>query len=401
MLGIKLTEHLKEIEKNTKVSFDEKDKQSLFYFIQMFDLMYNELCYEVYDQGILYDLLYNTFKKNINIIFDNMKEYTIKVSDNSRRSFNELIKVSTSNRYVELGNLNSLYNNFKHEVMKNLSITNKIEALINANRDVMKGQLYSKCVVNTRSKTDEIINKYSKFLIEELEKNINSKRDLLLSLYKEFIDSILSEVYEQKEICKDKNLKLIINTSYNYLKEKEYVVIDKYADLNIKFINESFNKLDEKIYTELGIKKSNVGNINPVKDYLFGFNNTIRVKVKNIFDEMNLIVTLDKKETSERIKEFNDLITRIYEIRLVFDKQFLEYKKEFRLFSKDNDKFDELFNKECAKLTEGIKTNISNIFRENIKIYNDVVYRTLLLKSKVQEYSEVLSAAKIKDLLFK
>ena len=401
MLGIKLKEHLKEIEKNTKVSFDEKDKQSLFYFIQMFDLMYNELCYEVYDQGILYDLLYNTFKKNINIIFDNMKEYTIKVSDNSRRSFNELIKVSTSNRYVELGNLNSLYNNFKHEVMKNLSITNKIEALINANRDVMKGQLYSKCVVNTRSKTDEIINKYSKFLIEELEKNINSKRDLLLSLYKEFIDSILSEVYEQKEICKDKNLKLIINTSYNYLKEKEYVVIDKYADLNIKFINESFNKLDEKIYTELGIKKSNVGNINPVKDYLFGFNNTIRVKVKNIFDEMNLIVTLDKKETSERIKEFNDLITRIYEIRLVFDKQFLEYKKEFRLFSKDNDKFDELFNKECAKLTEGIKTNISNIFRENIKIYNDVVYRTLLLKSKVQEYSEVLSVAKVKDLLFK
>ena len=401
MLGIKLTEHLKEIEKNTKVSFDEKDKQSLFYFIQMFDLMYNELCYEVYDQGILYDLLYNTFKKNINIIFDNMKEYTIKVSDNSRRSFNELIKVSTSNRYVELGNLNSLYNNFKHEVMKNLSITNKIEALINANRDVMKGQLYSKCVVNTRSKTDEIINKYSKFLIEELEKNINSKRDLLLSLYKEFIDSILSEVYEQKEICKDKNLKLIINTSYNYLKEKEYVVIDKYADLNIKFINESFNKLDEKIYTELGIKKSNIGNINPVKDYLFGFNNTIRVKVKNIFDEMNLIVTLDKKETSERIKEFNDLITRIYEIRLVFDKQFLEYKKEFRLFSKDNDKFDELFNKECAKLTEGIKTNISNIFRENIKIYNDVVYRTLLLKSRVHEYNTVLSASKVKDLLFK
>lgn len=401
MLGIKLTEHLKEIEKNTKISFDEKDKQSLFYFIQMFDLMYNELCYEVYDQGILYDLLYNTFKKNINIIFDNMKEYTIKVSDNSRRSFNELIKVSTSNRYVELGNLNSLYNNFKHEVMKNLSITNKIEALINANRDVMKGQLYSKCVVSDRSKTDEIINKYSKFLIEELEKNINSKRDLLLSLYKEFIDSILSEVYEQKEICKDKNLKLIINTSYNYLKEKEYVVIDKYADLNIKFINESFNKLDEKIYTELGIKKSNVGNINPVKDYLFGFNNTIRVKVKNIFDEMNLIVTLDKKETSERIKEFNDLITRIYEIRLVFDRQFLEYKKEFRLFSKDNDKFDELFNKECVKLTEGIKTNISNIFRENIKIYNDVVYRTLLLKSKVQEYSEVLSVVKVKDLLFK
>ena len=62
--------------------------------------------------------------------------------------------------------------------MKNLSITNKIEALINANRDVMKGQLYSKCVVNTRSKTDEIINKYSKFLIEELEKYLRKQEKL-------------------------------------------------------------------------------------------------------------------------------------------------------------------------------------------------------------------------------
>ncbi|MGM9878915.1 MAG: hypothetical protein ACI31R_02690 [Bacilli bacterium] len=401
MLNTELTQHLKEIEKNTKASFDEKDKQSLFYFIQMFDLMYNELCFEVYDQGLLYDIVHNTFKKNIIIIFDNMKSYAIKVSDNSRKSFNELIKVSTSNRYVALDNLNGLYQNFKLEVIKNLSIKNKIEALINANKDVLKGQLYSKCVVNDKNKTDEIINKYTNLLIEELEKNISSKRDLILSLYREFIDSILNEVYEQKERFNNQNLKLIINTSYNYLKEKEYINIDKYADLNIKFINESFNKIDGRIYNELGIRKNNTSNINPVKDYLLSFNNTIRVKVKNVFDEMNLIVTLDKEETKDKIKEFNDLITHIYEIRLVFDKQFLEYKKEFIFVTKDNDRFDEIFKKECSRLTEGIKTNISNIFRENIKIYNDVVYRTLLLKARVHEYNEVLSASKIKDLLFK
>lgn len=401
MLNTELKEHLNDIEKNTVVSFAEKDKQSLFYFVQMIDLMYNELCYEVYDQGILYDLIHNTFKKNITIIFDNMKKYAIKVSNNSRSSFNELITISTSNRYVELDNLNSLYQNFQFEVMKNLSINNKIEVLINANADVLKGQLYSKCVVNNREKIDRIIENYTNLLIEEMSKNICSKRDLLLSLYREFIDSILNEVYEQKDIIKNKNLKLIINTSYTYLKEKEYININKYTDLNIKFIEESFKKIEEVIYNELGIRKNNVGNVNPVKDYLLGFNNTISVKIKNVFDEMNLIVTLDKEEISEKIKEFNDLITHIYEINLVFDKQFLDYKKEFSFLSKDNDKFNEIFKKECDKLTEGIKTNISNIFRENIKIYNDVVYKTLLLKSRVYEYNTVLSVSKVKDLLFK
>lgn len=401
MLNTELKEHLSDIEKNTMVSFADKDKQSLFYFIQMIDLMYDELCYEVYDQGILYDLVHNTFKKNITIIFDNMKKYAIKVSDNSRKSFNELITISTSNRYVELDNLNGLYQNFQFEVMKSLSINSKIEALINANTDVLKGQLYSKCVVNNREKIDRIIKNYTNLLIEEMSKNICSKRDLLLTFYREFIDSILNEVYEQKDIIKNKNLKLIINTSYTYLKEKEYININKYTDLNIKFIDESFKKIEEVIYNELGIRKNNTSNVNPVKDYLLSFNNTISVKIKNVFDEMNLIVTLDKEEISEKIKEFNDLITHIYEINLVFDKQFFEYKKEFSFLSKDNDKFNEIFKKECARLTEGIRTNISNIFRENIKIYNDVVYRTLLLKSRVYEYNTVLSASKVKDLLFK
>ena len=63
MIETQLEKHLNDIEKNYRLSFDEKDKQSLFYFIQMIDLMYNELLSEVYDQGVLYDTIYNTFKK--------------------------------------------------------------------------------------------------------------------------------------------------------------------------------------------------------------------------------------------------------------------------------------------------------------------------------------------------
>ena len=151
---------------------------------------------------------------------------------------------------------------------------------------------------------------------------------------------------------------------------------------------------------KIGIKRNN-GNINPVKDYLLGFNNTICVKIKNVFDEMNLIVTFDKEEADKKIREFNDLVTHIYEIRLIFDKQFLEYKKEFNLLGKNPDKFNDILNKECLRLSEGIKTNISNIFRDNIKIYNDIVYKTLLLKTKAGEYNVVLTPDKVKDLLLK
>lgn len=396
-----LKEHLIMINKNYNDSVNKKDKQSLFYFEQMSLLMYNELCNEVSEQGLLQALTNNSFKKNIIIIYDNMAKYSKKVCDNAIKSFNELVKISASNRYVDLNNLNSLYSNFKQELMQNMGIRNKIDALVNANTDAYKGQIFSSCGVNSKENVNFIIDRYNSIFKEELIKNIHSKRDLLLNLYREFIDSILNDLYDQRDLVKNKNLKLIINTSYTYLKECEYINIDKYANANAKFIDESFYNIEKILYEKLGIRKNNISNLNPVKDYLLGFNNTIRVKTKNIFDEMNLIVTLDKDEINEKIKEFNDLITHVYEMKLIFDKQFMEYKKEFNLLSKDSDKFDDLFNKECQRLTEGIKTNISNIFRDNIKIYNDVVYKTLLLKSRVYEYNYVLTYDKVKDLLIK
>lgn len=401
MSSEELSNYLNQLESNYRDSSSMKDKQSLFYFMQMSDLLYNELKNEFYDQVLLYDFVHNIFKKNITIIFDNMSKYSEKVSLESIKSFNELVKISVSNKYIDINGLNALYNNFKNEVIKNMSIDDKINTLVNSNTDSFKGQLFSRCIVNDSDKASSIIDKYNGVFTEEFIKNIHSKRDLLVELYKGFIDSILSDLYEQKDVVDSKNLKLIVNTAYNYLKEREYINIDKYSDSNIKFINECFDNIEEKLYSKFGVKRVKSGNINPVKDYFIGFNNTIRIKSKNIFDEMNLIVTLDKEKVNEKINEFNDLISRIYEVKLVFDKQLVKYKSEFSFVSKDNDEFNEMLKKEFQRLNDGIKANISNIFRDNIKIYNDVVYRTLLLKSRINEYNTVLSCDKVKDLLFK
>ena len=378
----------------------EKDKQSLFYINQMTDLFYNELIYQVYNKEVLYDLVYNIFRKNLILIYSNMIKYTDKLSKGSISTIDELINVSTKNRFVDLENLNNLYKNFSLEVTKNLSIDEKIEALISANIDIFTGELYSKLVVNNRNFTETIINKYKDIFKKEMINNINSKKENILSLYRNFIDSILNEVYEKKDEIKAKNLELVINTAYLGLKEREYININKYIDENIKLINGVFDLLDVDL-KNIGIKKNNKYKINPVKDYLLGFNNTINVKIKNVFNEMNQIVELEIEETDKKIKEFNILITHIFEINLVFDKQFEDYKKQFNVSNKDLTKFEEIISSKKRALTDGIKANIFNIFRENIKIFNDGVYKVMLLKGKLDEYSTVLDSDKIKDLLFK
>ena len=75
--------------------------------------------------------------------------------------------------------------------------------------------------------------------------------------------------------------------------------------------------------------------------------------------------------------------------------------KRLDVSNKDLTKFEEIISSKKRALTDVIKANIFNIFRENIKIFNDGVYKTMLLKGKLDEYSIVLDTDKIKDLLFK
>lgn len=392
--------YLMDIRKKCTDSFNEKDKQTLFYFKQMIELMYSELVNETSSGKQLYSTTKSVFERNIFIIFENMQQYINRVFNDSCKSFDEIIKVSISSRYVDINGLNGLYNNFKNEVIKNMDLNSKVETLVNANTDIYKSELYSKCLFFSKDKALSIIDRYNIIFKEEFVKNIHSKRDLLLSCYKDFIDTILNESYEQKEILDKKNCSLIENTAHTYLKDMEYINIDKYTSLSEKLINNTFNNLEKRLYDELGIKRTNSDNLHPVRDYLLSFNNTICVKTKNIFDEMNKVITLDKDTVKDKLSEFNDLVTHIYEMKLVFDKKFAFYKKEFNV-SRDSDKFNSVVDKELKKLTEEIKANISSIFRENVKIYNEVLYKTLLLKSKVSQYNTILSHDKVKDLLFK
>ena len=397
----KIDTDLTELSVNNTNAFNQYDQQTLFYFIQMTELMYNEIGYEIYDKDKLYDFVCNTYKNNTNIVFQNLKDYYLRIINGSIDEFCKIVKASAFNKYINSNNLNNIYVNFKSEIIAKTKLDDKIKALSLSNGNLLLEQIYTNCVVNNKKNINEIVKKYVDLITEELIKNIVVKNELILNSYKSFIDGLTKETLEDMAKIRQMNLKVITNATYLYLKEQEYVVIDKYINKNIKLINSLFRNFEEKVKKELDIKKHSDIKLNTAKDYLLGFNNTIRVKARNIFDEMNFAVTLEENQMRSKVKEFNELITHIYELNLKFDKLFQNYRKEFYVTSHNRDKFIELFNKEFQEFKGEFKLNISNIFRDNTKIYNDIVYKSLLLKSRVDEFSEILSESKVKDLLLK
>lgn len=395
-----LEQELKDLKSTYLSAFKEIDNSSLFYFLQMIELMYREMSYEVYDKEKLYDLICNNYKNNTSVVFNNMKDYYLKISNNLVNELCKIIKVSMFNKYINSSNLNSVYNNFKLEINTNMHLDNKITVLSTANGNLLLEQIHANCVIVDSKKATAIVNKYVELITEEMIKNVNSKNDVLLNTYKKFVDESLEDAMGDQEKISKMNIKVITNTTYTYLKEQEYFVIEKYINDNLLLIDNFFDKV-EIFAKDLGAKKNDNNKLNVLKDYLIGFNNTIRVKAKNIFDEMNLVVTLDKESANNKMKEFGDLISHIYEINIKFDKQFDNYKKEYSLSMHNRDKFDKMYEKECDILTKHIKLNISNIFRDNTSIYNNAIYKSILLKSRINDFTEVLSESKVKDLLLK
>ena len=397
MKNIELEQELKNIKDDYNSFFKRQDEQSLFYLIQMIELMYTELSNEIENKDSLYNMVNNHFKNNINRIFTNMKDYYLKLTNNSINQFNEIITISDGNKYLNMNNLNNIYKEFENEINSHLNITKKIEVLTNS---TIMSLLNEISLLKTNDKINRIANNYKDLITNELIKNVTSKNNFILLNYNKVITSILEEVQDNKQKIMDINLKVLTNTTMTYLQEQEKFIINKYIDDSYNFINNKFNEIETKI-KKLSIKKNNNIKINTTKDYLLGFNNTIGVKINKIFEEMNNVINMDGNDMKEKIKEYNDLTSHIYEVNLIFDKQYQNYKKEFNVSSKSVEKFTKMYNEETKQMTDYIKTNISNIFRENTAVLNNILYKYLLLKNKIEDFDEVLTERKVKDLLSK
>ena len=391
---------LKKLENSYKTAFSKCDNDTAYYILQMVELMYNELSYEVYDKEKLYDLVCNGLKNNIVNVFNNLRDYHTRYSTNLVNEFSKLIKVSLLNTHISSNNLINVFNNFKNEIGTALNLDNKIKVLISSNGNLLLEQVFASCVVVDNKKVTTITEKYISSISDEMIKNIALKNESLLSTYKSFVEEVGADSLNEQDKLNRMNLKIINETTYTFLKEQEYFIIEKYYKSNIKAIESFFNKIEAKA-NSLGGKKNKGNKLSNARDYFYGFNNTIRVKAQNIFDEMNQVITMDNNSVNAKIKEFTNLISHIYELNIKFDKQYANYKKDYSIPTLQREKYNKFFDGEANNLTNHIKLSISNIFRENTNIYNNIVYKSVLLKSRLNEFTEVLSEQKVKDLLTK
>lgn len=400
MDSVIVDKELTKLQENYLKEFKKSDEETIYYFIKIIEALYKELSYEVYDKDKLYDIVCNNFKNSIGIVFNNMKDYHLKKANNLSNDFSKIAKVSICSAYISYNNLFNIYNNFRLQVSTDLNLENKVKVLVNSNGNLLLEQIHSSCVVTDSKKVTTIVQKNINLIIDEMIKNIAMKNEFLLSIYKNFINESSEDATNNQDRINEINIKIIVNTTYTYLKEQEYFVIEKYTKNNIKEINNYFKNIEAKA-KELGAKKNKSNKLSTVKDYFLGFNNTIRIKTKNIFDEMNLVVTQDSDTVNTKIKEFSNLISQVYSLNIKFDKQFNNYRKEFSIPSHNREKFKEYFDKASDDLRGQIKLSISNIFRENTSFYNNVVYKSVVLKSRLNEFNEVLTEKKVKDLLVK
>ena len=391
-------EYLKELKVEEKNFSETKDNQSYVYIYQLTDIFYGDLSSLVIDKKALKDCIYNLLRKNLLDIFDNLKDFVKNTRESKEKDINDLLKLCFSNTYIDLNNLNKIYVNFEKEINESFDIDKKITILVESNFEIFRGDLYSRTVILKKDVAKKTIEKYKKLYITEFINNITFKKSNLLSIYKNFINNVISDIYEDKRKIRNKNLIIISNVSYDYLKKEEFANVDRYTRDNKKLIT-SFFIAFEKSVKEKKLASIRLKRVNNARDYLIDFNITLNSMIKNVFEEMNDIVSLDNEVIRSKLKDFNELITHIFEINLIFDKQFNDYKNCFLI--KNNDKFNKYFDQERNKFINNLKNNIFNIFRDNIKIYNDILYKTMLLKSRVDTYDEVLSIAKVKDLLLK
>ena len=391
-------DYLNELKQEEKSYSETKDNQSFIYIYQVTDLLYGELIGLVLDQKALHKSVYTLFRKNMDNVFNNLKDYATKVKKEKEKDIDDLLRLSLSNNYVDMKNLNNIYNNFTKELNQSFEIEKKVQTLVESNTDIFRGDLFNSTVILNKSLANKVIDSYKKLYVNELVNNLVFKRNNVLAIYQNFINNVIKDIYEAKLKVKNQNLGLISNVSYDYLKKIENENVDKYIRENKKIINSFFTDF-EKAVRDKKLAVFRKKKVNNCKDYFLNFNSELSIMIKNVFEEMNDIVSLDNEQIRSKLKDFNELITHIFQINLIFDKQFIEYKSFFII--KSSEKFDNLYDKHKEKFVNSLKQNIFNIFRDNIKIYNDTVYKTMLLKSKVDEYEEVLTVTKIKELLLK
>lgn len=270
---------------------------------------------------------------------------------------------------------------------------------LSINNDLKNKPIIYNCVVNA-------INENKKDLIDEFVKVINNKKKCSVSLFDDYFQSYIEKIMDKKNDVKINNNKIIGEYATKLLEDAFLDNIDKYLRLNYDLITEEISKCYYEVLRVKKLKDSKTNKIilNDLLEYLYGYNNTLFDKANITIQRMKKIITYDDEKSSEKLKDYNDNIYKVFNLQFNFDKQFDEFR--VKLLSKRNiSNSEKIINDvnvlvyDCRdKIISLMKENLTLSFKDNMSDLNRIVSKTMGIKLKCKNLDIKITSSLLKDM---
>lgn len=353
---------------------------------------FNNFLVRYLDNSFL-EIIKKTYKNVLNLSITT-REIVLYVSSNYMFSSNVCNHLMTSYK-KRMNEINSINESFLKRFDEYFSLfLYNMSINYNYHEDSMEYKLISKIILHNK-----------KILLDNMKLICKNSKEEVFNLFKENLDSFLEDSNKIKNDVYEKNVSMVMFYAKDLLTNK--IVLN---------VNDKLITSCSAIKKMLGeghsiIVKYEKGKNTPDKQFylqnlyneIVSFNNILYTKSLNCLKEMSEVFNLDKKEMSEEVKKYNDMIYQICKFEYNFDRQFFTYKKEmlnkqFFLKEKNLEAIENVLHKMEDKVISVEKLSVIALFKESLEDINNVYYKTMIAKYKASEIYDLLDTKDIEKL---
>ena len=353
---------------------------------------FNNFLVRYLDNSFL-EIIKKTYKNVLNLSITT-REIVLYVSSNYMFSSNVCNHLMTSYK-KRMNEINSINESFLKRFDEYFSLfLYNMSINYNYHEDSMEYKLISKIILHNK-----------KILLDNMKLICKNSKEEVFNLFKENLDSFLEDSNKIKNDVYEKNVSMVMFYAKDLLTNK--IVLN---------VNDKLITSCSAIKKMLGeghniIVKYEKGKNTPDKQFylqnlyneIVSFNNILYTKSLNCLKEMSEVFNLDKKEMSEEVKKYNDMIYQICKFEYNFDRQFFIYKKEmlnkqFFLKEKNLEAIENVLHKMEDKVISVEKLSVIALFKESLEDINNVYYKTMIAKYKASEIYDLLDTKDIEKL---
>lgn len=404
------TEKILKLQLDKLDELNEQDKKRIYLIINDFkEKIYYEYKTLNLNTTSLRKIVDEELEKNIfNILIEannnfheqskNLLSLTKEIIDlsNKNKLLHDEIDLKIKKVFVEkINNINIIDNDFQKLYKKNIDMF--IYNISIENNLKNKPIAYTSVVKYMNESKKDLINEYIKIL--------NNKKKMISALFI-YYDEYIEKENKEKEKIKQSNQIIIKEYALSLLEDEEHKNIDKNLKNVYKYIDTTLNKMHEETIKIKKLKdsKANEEILKELKEYLYSYNNTLYDKSLISIKRMNNIINYNSEVTTEKLKNYNDSVYKIFNLKFNFDKPFEKYKNKIlrkkSITTTDTviEDIKQLIYNYKENITEEIRNNLTTSFKENMDIINNITIKTISIKTKCNNLYIKLNKTILKEM---